>query len=80
MCCGAPASGAGDFPAFDVGGLLFGARRDTGLAMQGPLNPSGTLSYRAMYGAPVDFGSDSNDRERWMGALACVPRRILSCA
>ena len=180
MCCGAPASGAGDFPAFDVGGLLFGdlyhvpshhssagdgamgavvrrayltfnadfseqwfgrlrfelnqsgefetydfdtqakdlylgrkwgrhkmtlgllstptfdviesiwgmrylartpmdlqgvASRDTGLAMQGPLNPSGTFSYRAMYGAPVDFGSDGNDRERWLGALGWQPTK-----
>jgi len=49
------------------------ASRDTGLAVQGPLNASGSLRYRAMYGAAVDFGSDSNDRERWMGALGWQP-------
>ena len=76
-------------PTFDVIESIWGMRylartpmdlqgvasRDTGLAMQGPLNPSGTLSYRAMYGAPVDFGSDSNDRERWMGALGWQPTK-----
>jgi hypothetical protein len=49
------------------------ASRDTGLAIQGPLNAAGTLSYRGMYAAPVDFGGDSNDRERWMGALGWQP-------
>jgi hypothetical protein len=49
------------------------ASRDTGLAVQGPINASGSLRYRFMYGAPVDFGGDSNDRERWMGALGWQP-------
>jgi hypothetical protein len=49
------------------------ASRDTGLSIQGPLNAAGTLRYRGMYAAPVDFGGDSNDRERWMGALNWLP-------
>jgi hypothetical protein len=49
------------------------ASRDTGLSVQGPLGSSGTLRYRFMYGAPVDFGGDSNDRERWMGAVGWRP-------
>lgn len=49
------------------------ASRDTGLAVQGPINASGSLRYRFMYGAPVEFGGDSNDRERWMGALGWQP-------
>ena len=49
------------------------ASRDTGLAVKGPLNAAGTLSYRAMYGAPISFGGDSNDRERWMGAIGWMP-------
>jgi hypothetical protein len=49
------------------------ASRDTGLSLQGPLNAAGTLGYRAMYAAPVDFGNDGNDRERWMGALSWRP-------
>jgi hypothetical protein len=32
--------------------------RDTGLSLQGPLNASGSLGYRAMYAAAVDLGSD----------------------
>ena len=81
--------GLSSTPTFDVVESIWGMRylartpmdlqgvasRDTGLAMQGPLNPSGTLSYRAMYGAPVDFGGDSNDRERWMGALGWQPTK-----
>jgi hypothetical protein len=76
-------------PTFDVIESIWGMRylartpmdlqgvasRDTGVAVRGPLNASGTLSYRAMYGAPVDFGSDSNDRERWMGALGWQPAK-----
>ena len=49
------------------------ASRDTGLSLQGPLNANGSLGYRAMYAAPLDFGSDGNDRERWMGALSWKP-------
>lgn len=74
-------------PTFDVIETIWGMRylartpmdlqgiasRDTGISIQGPLNAAGTLRYRAMYGAAVDFGSDSNDRERWMGALGWQP-------
>lgn len=49
------------------------ASRDTGVSLQGALNASGSLGYRAMYAAPLDFGSDGNDRERWMGALSWQP-------
>ena len=49
------------------------ASRDTGLALKGPLNGSGSLSYRFMYAAPVDFGGDSNENERWMAALGWQP-------
>ena len=47
--------------------------RDTGLLVQGPLNAAGSLRYRAMYAPPINFGGDSNDRERWMGALGWQP-------
>jgi len=49
------------------------ASRDTGLSIQGPLNASGTLSYRGMYAPPIDFAADGNDRARWMGALGWQP-------
>jgi hypothetical protein len=74
-------------PTFDVIESIWGMRylartpmdlqgvasRDTGLAVQGALNAAGNLRYRAMYGAPVEFGGDSNDRERWMGAVGWQP-------
>jgi len=47
--------------------------RDTGLSLQGPLNGPATLSYRAMLGAPVEFGGDGNDATKWMGALSWRP-------
>ena len=49
------------------------ASRDTGLAAQGPLNASGSLAYRAMWAAPVEFGKDSNGNDRVMGALTWSP-------
>jgi hypothetical protein len=49
------------------------ASRDTGVSIQGPLNAAGTLRYRGMWAAPVDFGNDGNDRERWMGAVGWQP-------
>ena len=49
------------------------ASRDTGLALQGPLNASGSLAYRAMWAAPVEFGKDSNANDRVMGALTWSP-------
>jgi hypothetical protein len=79
--------GLSSTPTFDVIESIWGLRylartpmdlqgvasRDTGISVQGPLNTAGTLSYRLMYGAPIDFGSDSNDRERWMGAVGWQP-------
>jgi len=79
--------GLSSTPTFDVIESIWGLRylartpmdlqgvasRDTGLSVQGPINASGSLRYRFMYGAPVDFGSDSNDRERWMGAIGWRP-------
>jgi hypothetical protein len=49
------------------------ASRDTGISVRGPLNDVGTLSYRAMAGASLEFGSDSGDGEKWMGALTWRP-------
>jgi hypothetical protein len=79
--------GLSSTPTFDVIESVWGLRylartpmdlqgvasRDTGLAVKGPLNAAGTLTYRAMYGAAVEFGGDSNDRERWMGAIGWEP-------
>ncbi|MEJ2385056.1 MAG: hypothetical protein P8Y54_11770 [Xanthomonadales bacterium] len=47
--------------------------RDTGLSAQGPLNTSGSLAYRAMWAAPIEFGKDSNGNDRIMGALTWAP-------
>jgi hypothetical protein len=47
--------------------------RDTGLSLQGPLNDSETVAYRAMLGSAVEFGGDGNDATRWMGALTWRP-------
>ena len=74
-------------PTFDVIESIWGARylmrtpmdlqgvasRDTGIFGAGPLNASGSLSYRAMWAFPVDFGKDSDPNERWMGALNWKP-------
>lgn len=74
-------------PTFDLIEKIWGARylmrtpmdlqgiasRDTGLSVQGPLNASGSLSYRAMWGAPVDFSNDGNPNCRLMGALNWSP-------
>ena len=49
------------------------ASRDTGISAKGPLNASGTLSYRVMVGAGSEFGNESGDGEKWMGALTWRP-------
>lgn len=49
------------------------ASRDTGISSKGPLNAAGTLSYRAMLGAGLEFGNESGDGRKWMGALAWTP-------
>jgi hypothetical protein len=49
------------------------ASRDTGFAGRGPLNASGTLRYRAMAGAGVEFGNESGDGDKLMGAVSWQP-------
>ncbi len=49
------------------------ASRDTGISLKGPLNASGSFSYRSMVSAPVEFGNDSDDSTRLMGALTWRP-------
>jgi hypothetical protein len=49
------------------------ASRDTGLLAKGPLNASGTLAYRAMWAAAVDFGKDGNPNDRLMAAISWSP-------
>ena len=49
------------------------ASRDTGIAANGPLNSSGTLSYRAMIGAGVEFGNETGEGPKFMGALTWKP-------
>lgn len=76
-------------PTFDLIESIWGCRylvrtpmdlqgepsRDTGISVKGPLNASGTLSYRAMTGAGVQFGNESGDGRRWMGALTWRPSK-----
>ncbi len=47
--------------------------RDVGVSLKGPLNESGSLSYRVMAGLGVEFGADSNDHDKWMAALTWKP-------
>ena len=47
--------------------------RDTGISLQGPLNSSGTLRYRAMYATQTSFGNDSGDNQRTMAAVRWLP-------
>lgn len=49
------------------------ASRDTGISAKGPLNAAGTLGYRAMVGAGLEFGNETGDGRKWMGALAWTP-------
>jgi hypothetical protein len=49
------------------------ASRDTGISASGPLNATGTLRYRAMGGAGLEFGNESGDGRKWMGALTWKP-------
>lgn len=74
-------------PTFDLFESIWGLRymlrtpmdlqgepsRDTGISAKGPLNAAGTLSYRAMVGAGTNFGNESGDGRRWMGALTWKP-------
>jgi hypothetical protein len=49
------------------------ASRDTGISAKGPLNTSGTLGYRAMVGAGLEFGNETGDGRKAMGALSWKP-------
>jgi len=74
-------------PTFDLIESIWGARylartpldlqgvpsRDTGISAAGPLNGSGSLRYRAMVGAGVDFGNETGDGRKWMGAFTWTP-------
>jgi len=74
-------------PTFDLIEKIWGARylmrtpmdlqgiasRDTGIFAKGPINASGTLAYRAMWAAPVEFGNESNKNARLMGAVSWSP-------
>jgi len=43
--------------------------RDNGIAASGPLNRSGRLRYRAMLGTGLDFGNETDDGQKYMGAV-----------
>ncbi|MFC1690415.1 hypothetical protein ACFL07_12320 [Pseudomonadota bacterium] len=74
-------------PTFDLIESIWGARylartpmdlqgvpsRDTGLSLKGPLNESGTLAYRFMMATKVNIGSESDDKQKWMGAISWKP-------
>jgi hypothetical protein len=74
-------------PTFDLIESIWGARylvrtpmdlqgvasRDTGVSAQGSLGSSGSLGYRAMLGAGLEFGNESGDGRKWMGALTWTP-------
>jgi hypothetical protein len=49
------------------------ASRDTGISAKGPLNAAGSLSYRAMVGAGLEFGNESGDGRKQMAALTWRP-------
>jgi len=42
---------------------------DTAISAKGPLNTSGSLGYRAMLGAGLEFGNETGDGRKLMGAL-----------
>jgi hypothetical protein len=47
--------------------------RDTGIALGGPLDEGETLSYRAMVGFGSEFGNETDEGRKWMGALTWRP-------
>ena len=49
------------------------ASRDTGIYAKGPMNSSGSLSYRAMYAFPLEFGAESNPNDQFMAAFSWSP-------
>lgn len=74
-------------PTFDLIEATWGARyllrtpmdlqgvasRDTGIFAAGPLNGTGSLGYRVMWAAPMEFGKESNPNDRVMGAISWSP-------
>lgn len=80
-------AGLAPTPTFDLIEGIWGARylartpmdmqgvasRDTGLSARGPLNASGTLNYRLMWAAPVEFGKESNPNDRTLAAVSWSP-------
>lgn len=44
--------------------------RDTGVAAHGPLNESGRLRYRAMWGTGAEFGRETGEGNKFMGAVS----------
>jgi hypothetical protein len=49
------------------------ASRDVGISVRGPLALNGALTYRAMVGAGLEFGTESGDGRKWMGAITWRP-------
>jgi len=49
------------------------ASRDTGVSIKGPINASGSLNYRAMLATGIEFGAESGDGRKLMGALNWKP-------
>jgi hypothetical protein len=49
------------------------ASRDNGVSLKGPINASGTVAYRVMFGAEADFGNETDDGRKWMGAVSWKP-------
>lgn len=47
--------------------------RDTGISASGPINLSASLSYRAMMGAGLEFGADSDENPKIMTAITWRP-------
>lgn len=47
--------------------------RDTGIALKGPVNGSGTLSYRLMLTSQINIGSEADDKPKWMAAVSWEP-------
>lgn len=47
--------------------------RDTGVSLKGPINATGSLSYRFMAASKINLGSESDDKPKWMGAISWKP-------
>jgi hypothetical protein len=74
-------------PTFDLIESIWGARylartpmdlhgvasRDTGVALKGPINESGTFGYRVMWGSKINIGSESDDQPKLMAAISWKP-------